>query len=78
MHEMKLRVQVLRPALASGERGALPFVGRASYLCWGSLQERRAKTQVMLEVSQRARWDASLVSAISLSNKISICETPDE
>ena len=29
MHEMKLRVQALRPALASGERGALPFVGGA-------------------------------------------------
>ena len=30
MHEMKLRVQVLRPALASGARGALPLVGGAS------------------------------------------------
>ena len=30
MHEMKLCVQVLRPALASGARGALPLVGGAS------------------------------------------------
>ena len=30
MREMKLRVQVLRPALASGARGALPLVGGAS------------------------------------------------
>ena len=30
MREMKLRVQVLRPALASDARGSLPLVGRAS------------------------------------------------
>ena len=35
MHEMKHRVQVLRPALASGARGTLPLVGGASYQCWG-------------------------------------------
>ena len=35
MHAMKLRVQAMRPALASGARGALPLVGGASYLCWG-------------------------------------------
>ena len=29
MHEMKLRVQALRPAIASGARGALPLVGGA-------------------------------------------------
>ena len=30
MHAMKLRVQALRAALASGVRGALPLVGGAS------------------------------------------------
>ena len=32
MREMKLRVQVMRPALASSARGALPLVGG---VCWG-------------------------------------------
>ena len=35
MHEMKLRMQVLRPALASCVREALPLVGGASQLCCG-------------------------------------------
>ena len=30
MHEMKLRVQALRPVIASGALGALPLVGVAS------------------------------------------------
>ena len=30
MHEIKLRMQALRPAIASGTRGALPLVGMAS------------------------------------------------
>ena len=53
MHERKLRVQALRPALASGARGALPLVRGASITM-----------QVMLEVSLRARWDATLVVII--------------
>ena len=32
---MKLRVQAMRPALASGARGTLPLVGGASKKCWG-------------------------------------------
>ena len=41
--KMKLRVQALRPALAIGARGALPFVGGASKHDGGlSLQKRRA------------------------------------
>ena len=32
---MKLRVQSLQLALASGARGSLPLVGGASYQCWG-------------------------------------------
>ena len=61
MHEMKLRVQVLRPALASGSRGALPLVVGGHNYVEVSLQERRATIQVMLRVSLRARWDAILV-----------------
>ena len=59
MHEMKLRVQVLRPArpaLANGARGA---EGRHNYV-GVSLQGSRATMQVMLGVSLRARWDANL------------------
>ena len=54
--KIKLCVEVLRP-LASGARGALPLVGG---VCWVSLQERRATMQVMLGMSLRARWDATL------------------
>ena len=61
MHEMKLRVQVLRPALASGSRRALPLVVGGHNYVGVSLQERRARIQVMLRVSLRARWDAILV-----------------
>ena len=58
---MKLRVQVLWPALASGARGALPWSeGRHNYV-GESLQERPVTMQVMLGVSLRARWDATLV-----------------
>ena len=62
MREIKLRVQVLRP-LASVARGALPLVGGYVGV---SLQERRATMQVMLGVSLRARWDATLVITLSL------------
>ena len=64
MHAMKLRVQALRAALASGARGALPLVGWVSYNCWVSLRDRHATMQVMLGVSLQARWDATLVSLI--------------
>ena len=61
MHAMKLRVQTLRPALVSGARGALPLVGGRHNNVVVSLHERRATMQVMLGVSLRARWDATLV-----------------
>ena len=61
MHEMNLRVQVLQPAgmwsRAIGRRGINKNVGV-------SLRERRAIMQVMLGVSLRARWDATLVIII--------------
>ena len=54
MREIKLRVQVLR-RLANGPcHWSEGYVGV-------SLQERRATMQVMLGVSLRARWDATLV-----------------
>ena len=63
-HEIKLRVQVLRPA--SGRSRAAHVEpchwseGHHNYV-GVSLQERRATMQVMLGVSLRARWDATLV-----------------
>ena len=58
MREIKLRVQVLRPTIASGARGDLPLVGG---VCWGHCRKRRSTMQVMLGMSLRARWDATLV-----------------
>ena len=50
MHAMTLRVH-----------GVLPLVGGHHNNVGVSLRERRATTQVMLGVSLRARWDATLV-----------------
>ena len=64
MRETKLPHAVLQAArrlsLASGtaERCHWP---EGVIIIWGSLQERRATTQVMLGLSLRARWDATLV-----------------
>ena len=63
MREIKLRVQVLRP-LASGARGALPLVeGGAITMLGCHCRKGRATMQVtvMLGMSPRARWDATLV-----------------
>ena len=72
MHAMKLRGQALRAALASGTRGALSLVGGRHNNVGVSLRERRATTQVMLGVSRRARWDATLVQV----NMIRITKKP--
>ena len=69
MHAMKLRVQALRVALVSGARGALPLVGGRHNNVGVSLRERRATTQVMLGMSLRARWEATLVFSILCTNK---------
>ena len=61
MHEMKLRVQALRPGIASGARGALSLVVGRHNNGGVSLRDRRATMPVMLGVSLRARWDATLV-----------------
>ena len=64
MHEMELCVQVLRP------RSQVVCVepchwseGRHNYV-GVSLQDSQATMQVMLRVSLRARWDATLVIPI--------------
>ena len=71
MREIKLRVQVLQAARR------LSRAAHAERCHWsegcnnnnaGSLQERRATTQVMLGVSLRARWDATLVPIIVQSS----------
>ena len=48
---------------AGGERHtrSVAIGWRGVIIIWGSLQERRATTQVMLGLSLRARWDATLV-----------------
>ena len=59
MHEIKLCVQALRPARVEPchwSEGCHNYVGV-------SLWYRRATMQVMLGVSQRERWDATLVQA---------------
>ena len=63
MREMKLPNAVLQAAMrlsraAHAERCHWP---EGVIIIWGSLQERRATTQVMLGLSLRARWDATLV-----------------
>ena len=64
MRAMKLRVQALRAALASGARGALPLVGGHHNSVGVSLRKRQATTQVMLGLSLRARWDATLIHVV--------------
>ena len=62
MRELKLRVQVLRPAGAIERHAWSLAIGRRGVNYVGvSLQETRATMQVMLGVSLRARWDATLV-----------------
>ena len=67
MHAIKLRVQVLRPSRAARVEAHVEpchwSEGRHNYV-GVSLQERRATMQVMLGVTLRARWDASLVIII--------------
>ena len=64
MHEMKLRLQVLRPASrrSRAARVELCHWPEWRHNCVGvSLQEIRATMQVMIGVSPQARWDETLV-----------------
>ena len=71
MHEMKLRVQVLRPRSRAVCVDPCHWSdGRHNYVAV-SLQERRAAMQVMLGVSLQARWDATLVATI-MGNRIGV------
>ena len=56
----------------SGACGALRLVGGRHNNVGVSLQERRDTTQVMLGVSLRARWDATLVFIMVLGHTIQI------
>ena len=61
MPEMKLRMQVLWPARVEARVEPCHWSeGRHNYVGL-TLQERRATMQLMLGVSLRARWDATLV-----------------
>ena len=68
MHAMKLRVQALPAELVGDARIALPLVGGRHNNVGVSLREMRATMQVMLEVSLRARWDATLVKITNTNN----------
>ena len=70
MHEIKLRVQVLRPRWRAlrvepchWSEGHHNYVGA-----------RRATMQVMLGVSLRARWDATLVGPINNVDRVGIIQ----
>ena len=66
MRDIKLRMQVLQAArrLSRAAHASLAIGRRGVIIMWGSLQEMRATAQVMLGVSLRARWDATLVILI--------------
>ena len=61
MHAMKLRVQALQPAMQAARVEPCHWSEGRRNNVGVSLRERRATMQVMLGVSLRARWDATLV-----------------
>ena len=63
MREIKLTHAVLQAArrLSRATHAECCHCRRGVIIIWGSLQERRATTQVMLGLSLRARLDATLV-----------------
>ena len=70
MREIKLRVKILLPASGrSPAAGVEPCHWSEGYV-GVSLQERRATMQVMLGMSLRARWDATLVLLIENDLKL--------
>ena len=68
--KMKLRGQALQPALASGAHEPYHWSEGRHNNVGMYLRERLATTQVMLGVSLRARWDATLVVIIIAVNKV--------
>ena len=65
MHAMKLHVQALRRRSRAARAEPCHWAEGRHNNVGVSLRERRAKRQVMLGVSLRARWDATLVDIIS-------------
>ena len=63
MHAMKFRVQAQRPARVAPVEPCHWSEGRHNNV-GVSLRERRATREVMLGVSLRARWDATLIYTI--------------
>ena len=65
MREIKFCIQVLQAARRlSRAAHAEPCHWSEGCQCEGSLQERQATTHVMLGLSLRARWDATLVDVM--------------
>ena len=61
MREIKLRVKILQPASERSPAARVESCHWSEGYVGVSLQERLAKMQVMLGISLRARWDATLV-----------------
>ena len=64
MREIKLRVKILRPASGRSPAARVEPCRWSEEYVGVSLQERRATMQVMLGMSLRERWDATLVIII--------------
>ena len=64
MREIKLRVKILRPANSRSPAARVEPCHLSEGYDGVSLQEMRATMQVMLGMSLRARWDATLVFVI--------------
>ena len=71
MREIKLRVKILWPASGRSPAASVEPCHWSEGYVGVSLQERRDPMQVMLGMSRRARWDATLV--ISIDNHIYEC-----
>ena len=66
MREIKLHVKILRPASGRSPAARVEPCHLSDGYVGVSLQEMRATMQVMLGMSLRARWDATLVILILL------------
>ena len=61
MREIKIRAKILRPASGRSPAARVEPCHWSEGYVGVSLQEMRAKMQVMLGMSLRARWGATLV-----------------
>ena len=74
MREIILRVKFQRPASRRSLAARVEHCHWSEYVGM-SLQERQATMQVMLGMSLRARWDASLVTVITVATSSAAAKT---